>query len=55
MKTYKASQCAWRIEVMNTLGLEYTIKNDMIVYKGNLSKALVGFLVEQRIKLGIKG
>ena len=55
MKTYKASQCAWRIEVMNTLGLEYTIKNDMIVYKGNLSKTLVGFLVEQRIKLGIKG
>ena len=28
MKTYKASQCAWRIEVMNTLGLEYTIVKD---------------------------
>lgn len=54
MKTYKATQCAWRIEVMNTLGLEYTIVNNMIVYKGKLSTTLVSFLVEKKNKLGIK-
>jgi len=54
MKTYKATVSEWRVEVMNALGLKYTIENNMIVCKLVLSGSFVSFLVDQKIKLGIK-
>lgn len=54
IKTHKANVTAWRIKVMNMAGLDYTITNNQIVYKGCLDgKTLVNFLVDKRIELGI--
>jgi len=51
--THKAGLTDWRIKVMETLKMDYTIKNGQIIYKGELEITLVNFLVEKRIELGI--
>jgi hypothetical protein len=55
MKTFKAGRNEWREKVLNTLNIEYTIVNDMIVVKGSIGqyKTLIDLLVSERIKLGI--
>lgn len=55
MKPFKAKRTDWREQVMKSLNLEYTINNDMIVYKGNIGnyKTFVDLLVSEGIKLGI--
>ncbi len=55
MRTFKANTNDWREKVMKALNLNYTIINDMIVFKGDIGeyKTLVDMLVSERIKLGI--
>jgi hypothetical protein len=55
MKTYKATTCQWRVNGMKALNLEYTIVNNMIVYKGSIGqyKTLVDMLVTECNKLGL--
>jgi hypothetical protein len=55
MKTFKANRIDWREKVMKALNLDYTIVNDMIVFKGSIGeyKTLVDMLVSERIRLNI--
>ena len=55
MTTFKAKRTDWREQVMKSLNLEYTINNDMVVYKGKIGnyKTFVDLLVSEGIKLGI--
>ena len=55
MKTFKANRSDWREKVMKALNLDYTIIDNMIVFKGSIGeyKTLVDMLVSERIKLGI--
>ena len=53
-KTHKAGLTNWRTEVLDVLNMKYEIKNDTIIYKGNLDNTLVSFLIDKSIELGIK-
>ena len=55
MKTFKATRTDWREEVMNEIKLNYTVVDNMIVFKGSIGnyKTLVDLLVSEGIKTGI--
>lgn len=52
-KTHKATLTDWRVKVLESLNMKYEVKNNMIIYKGELESTLVNFLVDKRIELGI--
>lgn len=55
MKTFKAKRSDWREKVMKALNLDYTINNEIIVFKGSIGnyETLVHLLVSERKKLNI--
>lgn len=55
MKTNKANINEWRLQVMKSLNLDFIVKNNKIIYKGDLMgyNSLVSLLVGEGIKLGI--
>jgi len=53
IKTYKAGRTDWRENVLKALNMNYTVVNDIIIYKGALNTSLVCFLVDKRIELKI--
>lgn len=50
MKTVKATYSKRREDIMNQLGLSFTVKNNNIVHKTDSNESLVSILVSQESK-----
>ena len=48
IRTHKAGFTQWRVDVMNKLGLKFEVKNDKIIYKGELKTTFVSFLIDSQ-------